>query len=204
MLLPKGTWKPWRSAAVPPRCPKDRPLSLLRSSDGAVAMPYRDRGVWRYALVSRTDGKWACARNWFTTHDGYIRSNKPKHHGTVEYLHVLVTLRVGIWALGMSYDHVNRRTWDCRRTNLRALDQSNQNRNQERSGESAGVTWEAERHKYAVAVSHQGQRHWGGYHSQLKTALAARDRIRASLSIEPLRRRSRLERTQAAPSESVA
>ena len=109
---------------------------------------------------------------WFFNH-GYVVANKLNETGFIR-LHRFV-----LDAPADSFvDHINHRTEDCRKSNLRLASPSENNmnhtiRSDNKSG-CAGVYWHKTAKKWSVEIKRDGQKIYLGLYSDLKDAIAVR------------------------------
>jgi hypothetical protein len=139
-----------------------------------------------HTVTIDAEDSWACSWAWIAVRKGHVwyvcrtvYSHGGRHNKKTRriYLHRVV-LKLGSGG-GMVVDHLNGDGLDNRKSNLRVVTSSQNQRN--RAGAQVnsasgvrGVYWHAQRSKWAAAIRVQGKNISLGLHDDMTAAIAAR------------------------------
>jgi AP2 domain len=137
----------------------------------------------QYAIVDATDYEWLSRWKWTAARQrhgyfyAYRQISVPGKYKTIMMHRQILGLEFGDKRMG---DHLNHRTLDNRRQNLRIASCTQNNVNQHRVPRHnttgfIGVSWSAERHKYTATISINNRTKSLGRYNTAEEAARVRD-----------------------------
>jgi hypothetical protein len=137
----------------------------------------------KYAIVDVEDFERLNKYKWHCTHYGYAKRSVPNKSGKGRkqgeiYMHKLICPAPA----GMIVDHINRKSRDNRRVNLRVATQKQNVWNRKfikKGGKTRlqGIRWDKNREKWHVRLTVNGRRRSFGYYADQDEAAKAYDRV---------------------------
>lgn len=138
----------------------------------------RQHQIVGMALFDKEDYDLVSKYSWHRTTKGYVRNAK------LGYLHNAIT-GFKFQSHKIQTDHINRNKMDCRKSNLRIVDhtENNINRDLQRNNKSGckGVSWDLNRQKWISRITRNHKEHFLGAFIILEDAISARRKAEKEL-----------------------
>jgi hypothetical protein len=137
-----------------------------------------------YAVIDLEDKERIFQYRWFNNNGYASRYERVGNKRQWYYLHrEILGCKLGD---GLTVDHINGDTFDCRKSNLRIGTHADNLRNRRRANKNSttgyrNVYWTEKDKSYTVAVSKNGVKYYGGSYRTIGPAIEVAARLRANL-----------------------